>query len=854
MHLRRLFLALDVAAVLAIVPGKGVAQTVPGAGQTVDGAALLRLLGPYAKDAFAPRSSPGIGALVQLPAGVHAADLGLREAAPGIGRLWGTPSQLVAFADAHPGLRIEVAPPLHTLLDTAGTFVAARAANAAGLDGSGVVIGIADTGIDLTHSDFIDAQLHTRVAWLLDLSAPPAGKHPDLEQKFGSTDASGKSYGAVWSADDINAALAQGRSSQLPQDEVGHGTLVASCAAGNGRSVYKGIAVKASIVVARITGAASDSIGNDELLRGVDFLFDRADAMHQPAVVNLSIGTDFGPHDGSMSWEQTLAGYVGPTHPGHALVAAAGNSGSITDIAVHQSVHVSDGTMMRVPIVTGGATNGGVQVWVAMHGGADLRVGLDGPDGTWISPVAGGSSAGKNTNDYNAAVYNGSTPAGSPVPAQSHGAVVVWQNKWPTGTYNVTLSGTGTAELYLQATGDASVPGIRNVGFAHGVREGTINLPATSAAILGVGCTINKTSWNNVSGVGLALVVPVLDPTGGLPDPGGATRDAIPGEPCWFSSAGPTLTGLQKPEIMAPGAAIVGAMSAQAHPPSSSSIFTNPNCPNKSGTGTDPTCQQVDAEHGTSFGTSFSAPIVAGAVAILLQHDPTLTQDAVVAALQGGAHPLRGTPMFQDQLGVGEVDVPGAVAAAERLRNPLNALPVRAESWMTLSADVYLADGSTPLQAIIELRATRPGTATAPPADGFAAGRLAAYALVDGAPFAGAVHSLVRRGPGVWLAIVQLPPGLGGSKLTVGATFDGLDIVEPKSIPIATDVWEAAYPPRVQGGCAVGGAVRPSGDGAAKDKPGLKEPGPKEPGCWAALAIAGAIAFLRRRAVSRFDQ
>src|SRR5262249_23118042 len=155
---------------------------------------------------------------------------------------------------------------------------------------------------------------------------------------------------------------------------------------------------------------------------------------------------------------------------------------------------------MSVPIATGGASNGGVQVWVAMHAGASLRVGLDGPDGTWISPVAESDSAGKNTNDYNAAVYNGSQPSGSPVPQASHGAVVVWQRHWPTGTYSITLSGSGTAELYVQATGDASVPGVRDVSFLHGVRESTINLPATVPSIIGVGCTINKVSWRNMHG------------------------------------------------------------------------------------------------------------------------------------------------------------------------------------------------------------------------------------------------------------------------------------------------------------------------------------------------------------------
>ena len=149
--------------------------------------------------------------------------------------------------------------------------------------------------------------------------------------------------------------------------------------------------------------------------------FDPCGRHMRPAgvVVNLSIGTDFGPHDGTMAWEQTLASYVGPQQPGRALVVAAGNSGSIGPGSVHESVHVSSGTTMRVPITTQGAQDGGVQVWVAMHAGAKSReVGIDSPDGTWISPVDAGSSGGKTTDLFNVAIYNGSQPSGSPVPAR----------------------------------------------------------------------------------------------------------------------------------------------------------------------------------------------------------------------------------------------------------------------------------------------------------------------------------------------------------------------------------------------------------------------------------------------------
>jgi subtilisin family serine protease len=768
-----------------------------------DGATLVRLLGPHAQQAFAPGST-GIGALVRLPAGMRAADVGLTQVAPGFARLWGLPATIVAFADAHPGLPVEVAPPLRLLLDTATTSVTSSIANTSGNDGTGVLVGIADTGIDVTHPDFLDESGATRVAWLLDLSSPPRGVHPDLEQQYGVTDGNGNVIaGAVWDSMDIDAMLQSGSTSGLPQDEVGHGTLVSACAASNGlqgRSFLHGVAPKATLLVARITSPGSEDISNDNLLLGAGFLFGLATTMGKPIVVNLSLGTDFGPHDGTMAWEQTLATYVGPGQPGRALVAAAGNSGSIADNPVHQNVHVNPSTEMRVPLTTQGAQDGGVQVWVAMHAGAELRVGLDAPTGTWISPVDPGQSAGKNESAYSAAVYNGSAPSGSPVPSGSNGAVVIWQGQWPPGTYEVTLSGTGTADLYLQGTGDAAGG---SVGFANGVREGTINLPATNPSIIGVGCTINKVGWTSLHGAPLGLDMPVLDAVGGMPE------DAMPvlptaGQPCWFSSAGPTLTGLQKPEIMAPGAAIAGAMSHQAIPPVATSIFTNPQCPSPDG-GTDPDCQQLDDEHAVSFGTSFAAPLVAGAIAILLQSDPSLTQDELLAALQGGAHPLRGPAPFEDQAGVGEVDVVGALTAAGRLRNPVVALPDASESWLSLGADELLADGSTPMQAIVQLRASRTGSTAPPPADGFDQGRLVAYGAVDGLPYDGAIASFVRRGPGVWVATVQLPAGLGGSTLTVGVTFDGNDIVAARTIPIATDAWNAEYPPSAKGGCVVSG-------------------------------------------------
>jgi len=787
-----------------------------------DGAELVRLLGPRATLTFASASAPGIAALVRFPPDLQLGRLGLREVSPGIARLWATPDRLVAFAHAHPELPVEVAPPLHLLLDTATAFVrvpsparlarevaAGAVPSSAVLDGAGVVVGIADTGIDLTHPDFLDASGATRVAWLLDLGAPPRGVWPALEQAYGLTDPTSGALtsGAVWSADDIDRAMSMGQTATLPQDSVGHGTLVASCAAGNGsggKSVYRGVAPGATIVLARIVDSSGNLLGNDDILRAVQFLYDQADALHLPIVVNLSVGSDFGPHDGTMAWEEVLASHVGPEAPGHILIAAAGNSGSIapTDSPVHENVYVSDGDTTRVPIVTSGAQNGAVDVWVAMHSDAVIRVGLDGPAGTWISPVSPAASEGTTTGDNQAVVVNGSEPAGSPIPSQSHGAVVMWSGKWPAGTYFVTLAGSGNADLYLQADGDAEVPGGAAFGFVHGVREGTVTLPATHPAIISVGCTVNKTGWRSINKSPFGLSVPLLDAVGGMPDPGGNERDPLEGEPCWFSSAGPTLTGVQKPEIAAPGAVIVGALSSQAIPPLATSIFTTA-CPDGHG---DQTCQQVDALHAASAGTSFSAPLVSGAVAVLLQHNKNLTQAEALGLLQGGAHHLRGPAPFDDQSGVAELDVLGALAAGAPQDGGSIALPSRAYSWLTLGAEFCLADGSTPLQVVFELRAAPLGDEPPATAEGFDDARFSVYARVDGAP-ATVLVSPSRSSPGVRVVSITVPSGLGGSMLTVGATFDGVDVVQPKTLPIATDHWNADYPPTAAGGCSFSGVA-----------------------------------------------
>jgi subtilisin family serine protease len=774
---------------------------------------LLRLLGPHAGIALSPtRDTSTLEALVRLPPGTTAASLGLEPVAPGIARVRGGAAAILAFEAAHPGIPAQVAPPLHAKLDKVGSWTQASTAHLDPLSrGDGVLVGVADTGLDCAHPDFVDPDTgKTRVAWIIDMSLPPAGIYPDLERKYGVVDSSNSVVrGAVYAAADLDALAAKGQS--LPGDEVGHGTHVTSIAAGNGgappkHTPYVGIAENAQIVFARITRDATDSIDNGDLVRGVQFLFDRADFMAKPIAVNLSLGSDFGPHDGTMDWEEAIASFVGPDKPGHALVAAAGNSGSIVDTPVHQSVLVSQGTRMRVPIATQGASNGSLEVWVTMRDGASLSVGLDGPDGSWIAPVADGDEQGKNTSTYNAGVINGSTAQNSPIPHGSRGAVVVVSGAWPSGEYAVTLDGSGTADLFAEGTGDVSIG--QNAAFEAPVREGTINLPATNPAVIGVGCTVNKAQWISIDHATESQSEPVLDPAGGvaLRDPKNPSlpllRDVADGEICWFSSAGPTVTGAPKPEIAAPGGIVVAALSQQALPGGQTSIFTT-TCPSKNGQAGGDRCLQVDQFHGVSQGTSMASPMVAGAIALLFERNPMLTQDQALGLLQAGVHPFRGAAPFDDQAGPGELDVMGSLDAIEQTFDPTVLLPDASSSWITLSASYAAADGSTPLTAILELRTAGQAGSTQHRADLFDPTRLRPVVKIDGVEQPPPV--MHRRGPGVWYFEFTPPAGLGGSALTLGATFDGAPVVTPKTVAIAGDIWRAEYPPQATGStCAIG--------------------------------------------------
>jgi len=129
------------------------------------------------------------------------------------------------------------------------------------------------------------------------------------------------------------------------------------------------------------TNVVNQSFGDSvQLLEAVSFIFEQAG--DRPCVVNLSLGTNGGPHDGTSLVEQGLDALVND-RPNRAVVIAASNSQ--TD-GIHVSDVVPAGGSLDVVMRQQNAGGGELEFWYS--GDKRLEVTLVAADGTEFGPVA----------------------------------------------------------------------------------------------------------------------------------------------------------------------------------------------------------------------------------------------------------------------------------------------------------------------------------------------------------------------------------------------------------------------------------------------------------------------------------
>ena len=521
-----------------------------------------------------------------------------------------------------------------------------------GLTGRGVVIGIVDTGLDLTHEDFLDPDGRTRVAFVWDQSGDgrPPGAAGDHSFDFGTE----------CDREEINAG-------NCPLvDRAGHGTHVAGIAAGDGSATgnglpayrFAGVAPEAELIVVK---AGDGAVTSDQLLEGVAYIFARAAELGRPAVVNLSVSTQSGPHDGTTLLEQGLDRLAGP---GRLIVAGAGNSGvnenespAFSRAPIHATARLAVGDSTTHSLVVPsyrprpGAINDGAVLELWYDGRDSLTIAIEPPGGA-DSPVrvATGDSALVELPEGAVGVLNG---VGGPQAINGdHVAMItivdLEEGAPPLeGEWRITVvrdSGTGDGEHHLWLVGgtfDNPVELARLDG--EGVTNShVVGAPATADRVIAVAAHASRGEWRTLGGE--TRTFPFAEPVGDI---------------AFFSSPGPRRDGVLKPEITAPGKMVVSARAAEAE------LWERLDW-----------MVEEDGVHAANLGTSMAAPFVTGALAVLLQVDSALTpetardllarsarRDANTRTPSTGESP--GTP--NAQWGYGKLDV----GAAVRILRPL---------------------------------------------------------------------------------------------------------------------------------------------------------------------------------------
>ncbi len=187
--------------------------------------------------------------------------------------------------------------------------------------GKDVIIGYVDTGLDFTHEDFKNNDGSTRVLRYWDHTLA-MGPSPGT---YG--------YGTVWDSTAINNGTC------TSTDTHSHGTIVTGFGSGNARANgrMKGMAPESDIIVVESNfNAANWTL---TIADACDYIFKVADTLGKPAIVNLSLGTYFGSHDGNDPASEAMEAML-DSNPGRVIVAAAGNSGLSGENHVHNTITI----------------------------------------------------------------------------------------------------------------------------------------------------------------------------------------------------------------------------------------------------------------------------------------------------------------------------------------------------------------------------------------------------------------------------------------------------------------------------------------------------------------------------------
>ncbi|HVT19723.1 MAG TPA: S8 family serine peptidase [Thermoanaerobaculia bacterium] len=476
--------------------------------------------------------------------------------------------------------------------------------------GKDVLIGVVDQGCDFVHRNFRREDGTTRLLALWDQRGTPNDTAP-------------QNIGALHRAAAIDAALATedphgALKHILDYQHDWHGTHVMDIAAGGGRGTGRaGVAPAADLLFVELSSSdlpwqgekvAEVSLGDSvHLVEAARFVFSQAG--ERPCVLNLSLGTNGGPHDGSTLVEESLDSLV-QERANRAVVIAAGNS---FDDRIHAMGKVAQSEYVDLafeipPLATSHAE---LEVWY--HQGDELAAELIDPSGKSLGTVSFGGQPMRQLRpeDGTTAVLLVNVSANASKALNQDNTIVAFLEVGA-------APGTWTLRLHGRVVKDGSFHAWIERDDSHSCR---FQPPLDNTHTLG-----------SISCGRESIVVGAYNPD---KKKRGCTH---------FSSSGPTRDGRNKPEACAPGSNVEAACAG--------------------------TLDGFRRQSGTSMAAAAVTGVIALMLSEAYRRGVSLSSSQLRQILQQASHWESRSGKWDRRLGWGAIDAEAALRAVAKLKTP----------------------------------------------------------------------------------------------------------------------------------------------------------------------------------------
>lgn len=480
-------------------------------------------------------------------------------------------------------------------------------------NGTGVLVGIYDSGIDWKHPDFrkADDQTKSRIVSIWDQT---------LTAQSGETTPTGFSTGVEYTRAQIEDELDGTPTGFVRENDTnGHGTHVSGTAAGNGAAFtdkrHKGFSSDADIVFVK---GGNGSFPTTNTINALTYFKNVATALNKPIVVNMSIGGQGTAHDGTSSHEVAVNNFT-TSGTGRVVVISAGNDYGAN---LHRKVDIAAGAAQTYSFTVASNTSAASVFSFIMYANDNTAVTakLTTPDGqqytqnistTTAHTILGG---GLTATMYNYWGNDNNKRYVQLVVTRTSGATDVQ------GNYTLEITNNGAQQITTH--GWLYSQGVQTT-LQNGDNEYIVGSPGNASNAITVASYMGRASWYSGTS-GYFTLTP---------------QESISS----FSSQGPRVDGVQKPDIAGSGQNVISSRSSNSAPAA------------------------TDIIAGTNYyvknqGTSMSSPGVAGAVGLLLQANPSLTAAQVKTRLTANARMDGATGTVPNmRWGYGKLDIYKAV-------------------------------------------------------------------------------------------------------------------------------------------------------------------------------------------------